>query len=166
MHHKSRSYDMWFLKYKMQRTKFFVILCHFLPFDPPDIITTQKIKILKKYKNAWRYYHFTLVYHKWQSYDVSSDIPEISSAMFLKYQVRHRFFCHFGLFLPFSHTPLTTQKIQILKKWKTPGNIIILHMSTINENHMMHDSWDMECNKMFSHLGLFFALLPPKQPQK
>ena len=32
----------------------------------------------------------------------------------------------------------------------SPGDIIILHMSTINKNHIMYDSWDME----------FFALLP------
>ena len=25
-----------------------------------------------------------------------------------------------------------------------PGDIIILHICTINENHMMHDYWDME----------------------
>ena len=27
---------------------------------------------------------------------------------------------------------------------KIPGGIIILNMSTINENHMMYGSWDME----------------------
>ena len=43
---------------------FWTIFC---PFTP---LTTQKIKILKKWKKAWRYYHFTQVYHKWQSYDV------------------------------------------------------------------------------------------------
>ena len=44
-----------------QRTEFFVILGHFLPFDPH--LTTRKIKIL--ILKAWRCYHFTLVYHKW-----------------------------------------------------------------------------------------------------
>ena len=28
-----------------------------------------------------------------------------------------------------------------------PGDIIILHMCTINENHMMYDYWDMEYDK-------------------
>ena len=37
--------------------------------------------------------------------------------------------------------PLTTQKIKIMK---TTGDIIILQMCTINENHMMYGSWDME----------------------
>ena len=29
---------------------------------------------------------------------------------------------------------------------KMPGDIIILHMCTINDNHMMYGSWDMECD--------------------
>ena len=36
VHHKSSSYDVWFLKYKVQRTKLSVILDHFLSFDPPN----------------------------------------------------------------------------------------------------------------------------------
>ena len=44
---------------------FWTIFCTFTP------LTTRKIKILKKNeKTAWRYYHFTHVYHKWQSHDV------------------------------------------------------------------------------------------------
>ena len=35
-------------------------------------------------------------------------------------------------------TPLTTQKIKLLKKIKrTPGDIIILYKCTINDSHMM-----------------------------
>ena len=30
---------------------------------------------------------------------------------------------------------------------KTPGDIIILHMRTINDNHMMYGSWDTECDR-------------------
>ena len=29
-------------------------------------------------------------------------------------------------------------------KKKTPGDIIILYICTINDNYMMYDSWDME----------------------
>ena len=48
VHHKSRSYDAWFLRYKVQRTKFFVILGHFLPFCPPNNPKNQNVeKILK-----------------------------------------------------------------------------------------------------------------------
>ena len=67
VHHKSRSYDVWFLRYKVQRTEFFVILGHFYPLT---LLTTQKIKIWKNEKNSWRYYHFKHEYHKWKSYGV------------------------------------------------------------------------------------------------
>ena len=63
-------------------SEFFVIsVDYFLPFSvlPP---TTQKIKILKKWKNDWRYYHFTHGYYKWKSYD-SSNIDEVIRSVFL-----------------------------------------------------------------------------------
>ena len=43
---------------------FWTIFC---PFTP---LTAQKIKIMKKWKTAWRYHHFTYVYHKLWSDDV------------------------------------------------------------------------------------------------
>ena len=62
-----------------------------------------------------------------------------------------------------SFTPLTTQKIKILKKWKeTHGDIVILHKCTINDNHMMYGSWDVECDRQnFLSFWTIFALLPP-----
>ena len=47
VYNKWQSYDVWFLRYEVQRTEFFVILDHFLSFYP---LTTQKIKMLKKLK--------------------------------------------------------------------------------------------------------------------
>ena len=82
------------------------IFCHFgllLPFYP---LTTWKIKILKNEKNTWRYYHFTHVYHKWQSYDV----------WFLRYEAWRTEFFILDCFLPFYLQ--TTWKINILKNWK------------------------------------------------
>ena len=52
-------------------------------------------------------------------------------------------FCHFGPFFAL-FIPLTTQKMKILKKWKKPGDILILQKCTIDGNHMMYNSWDME----------------------
>ena len=166
---------------KRQRVEFFVVLGHFCPLT---FLTTQKIKILKKKKNTWRYYHFTLVYHKWWSYDV----------WFLRYQAWQTNFLSFRtMFCPF--TPLTTQKIKILKKmkklleyqkwksycpftplppslttqrmkfWKkTPGDIIIFLKCTINENHMIYCSWHMKCTRqnVFVILGHFLPFYPPK----
>ena len=42
---------------------------------------------------------------------------------------------------------LTTQKPKILKLKKTPGDIIILQVCTINDNYMMYGSCDMEPNR-------------------
>ena len=54
-------HDIWFLKYEVQQTEIFVILSHFLPFQPPDNLENQNFKIEK---NAWRCYHFTHLHHK------------------------------------------------------------------------------------------------------
>ena len=130
VYHKWRSYDIWFLKYKMPQTEIFVIFGHFLPLQPPDNPQNQNFKIKKK--NIWKYYHFTHLHHKLQSYG-SWDME------------RNR------------------QKIKILKKWrKTPEDIIISQMCTINVSHKMYGSWDMECNgQNFCYFRPFFALLPP-----
>ena len=69
--------------------------------------------------------YFTYVYEKSQSYDV----------WFLRYRVRQTKFCHFGQFLHFYNDP----KNQNFEKMeKTTGDIIILHMCTINDNHIMY----------------------------
>ena len=48
-----------------------VIMEHFLPFYPTSFLKTKKIRIFEKMKkNCWRYYHFTHVYQKPQSYEV------------------------------------------------------------------------------------------------
>ena len=96
VHHNSRSYDVWFLNYKVQRTTF---VCHFGPF-----FVLWLPKRPRKSTFLSLYYHFTLVYHKWQSYDV----------WFLRYQAwQTEFFVILGYFLPVY--PLTIQKIKILK---------------------------------------------------
>ena len=47
--HKWKLYDVWFLRYWAWQTEFFLILDNFLPFYSPSL-TTQRIKILKKWK--------------------------------------------------------------------------------------------------------------------
>ena len=55
------------------------------------------------------------------------------------------FFLILDHFLPFY--PTNNPKNQIFETMeKIPGDIIILYMCTINENHMMYGSWDMECD--------------------
>ena len=78
VHQKSKSYDVWFLRYWVRQGKNFAILCQFLPFCIPLMISN--IKILKKMKKVpggiiLLYIH---VYHKWKSHDT----------WFLKHKVR------------------------------------------------------------------------------
>ena len=63
VYHEWISYDIWFLKYKVGQTEIFVILGHFLPFQPPDNLENQNFKIKK---NIWIYYLFTQLHHKSQ----------------------------------------------------------------------------------------------------
>ena len=67
-------------------------------------------------------------------------------------------FCHFST--------LATWKIKFLKLKKAPGDIIIWHICTIHENHMMYVSWDMEHNRQnfLSFWTVFCALSPPPSP--
>ena len=47
-----------------------------------------------------------------------------------------------------------------------PVHIIILHMCTINENHMMYGSWDKERDKQnFFSFGPFLPFYPPSNPE-
>ena len=48
MHHKLRSYDVWFMRYKVQKTKFFVIMGHFLPFDLRSNQENENFEKIKK----------------------------------------------------------------------------------------------------------------------
>ena len=145
MYQKSQSYDVWFLRYGVQQTEFFVITDRF--FGP------RKSKFWKNEKNTWRYDHFTNVYHKWQSYDI----------WFFRYGVQKtKFFVILDLFLLFY--PLNNLKNQNFDKLKkVSGDIIILHMCTKNYDHIMYGSydrygaWDVIA---ISHFELFFALLP------
>ena len=89
---KSQSYDALFLRYGVRQTECFVIVDHFLPLHSPMDPENQNFE--KNEKNTWRYYHFTNVYHKWQSYDI----------WFFRYGVQQTKFWQFGPFfalLPF-----------------------------------------------------------------
>ena len=121
---------------------FFTLLPHYWPWN---------LKFGKNVKNTWRHYPFTHVYHKSRSY--AYDV------WFLRYKVKWtEFFVILSHFLPFNL--LTIQKIKILKNKKSL-EILSFYTCVPNANHMMYDSWDIDAtDRIFSHFGLFFALLP------
>ena len=125
------------------------IFCHFGPFfalSPPS--QPKKSKFQKNEKNHWRYYHFTLVYQKWQSCDV----------WFLRYRVQRTellvILDHFLHFYP-PHNP-KNQNFKQMKK--TAGGIIILNLCTINDNHM-YGFWDIKCDRQ-NFLSLWNVFCP------
>ena len=95
--------DSWDIR--RNRQKFLSFWVIFFPFIP---LRNQKTEILKKWKKKkkkkkkpWRYYHFTFVYHEWQSYDL----------WFLRYGVQQT-----KSFLILDHFLSFSWKIKILKK--------------------------------------------------
>ena len=112
------------------KQKFLLFWIVFCPFTS---LWTQKINILKKWKQTWRYYHFTKVYHKWQSYDI----------WFLRYGVqRTKFFVILDrLLLFYSPNNLKNKNFEkhqvILSSYKGVP---------INGYHIMYGSWDTKCD--------------------
>ena len=83
-------------------------------------LTTQKIKILKKWTKCLEISSFCMFapYIMYGSWDMERD--------------GQNFLSFWTIF-----STLTTRKIKILKKWKMPGDIIVLHTCTKNHNHMI-----------------------------
>ena len=135
------------------------IPCHlgyFSPFTPPPP-TTQQNKISKKWKKRLSYIiilHMCTINDDHMMYG-SWDMVHDRQIFFFFFMLSH-----FHPFIPL----VTTIKIKILKKWKKTESIIILHMYTINDNHMMYSSRDMKHDGQnflsLSMIFLFFAILP------
>ena len=128
------------------------MFCHSGPFFallPP--YGPRKSKFWKNEKNTWRYYHFTNVYHKWQSHDV----------WFLRYGAwQTEFFVILDHFLHF-YPPNNPKNqnfediLEILSFYTCVPKIMII-CYTVPE---------MWCAILIFHFGLFFALLLPNDPK-
>ena len=158
MYHKWRSY-VWFAIYQARQTEFFVILCYFLPFystlPPSNNPENQHFEKMEKTLEDIIIVHMNTINQNHVMYDFW-DMERNRQNLFLLWTI----FCPFTPPPP----PLTTQRIKILKKWKKPRDIIILHKCTIDDNHMIYGSWDINSNSQ--NFVIFFALLPPLQSKK
>ena len=93
-------------------------------------------------------------------------VPEIWSKTSRVFFFLFFSFCHLDYFLHF-YPPnnLKNQNFEIMKK--PPGASITLNMCTINENHMMYGSWDMEHDRQnFLSFWTVFCPLLPWQPKE
>ena len=75
------------------------------------------------------------------------------------------FFCHFGPFFPFEPpNNLKNQNFEEIKK--KPGDIIILHFCTTNDDHMSNGSWDIKHDREFFVISDYFLpFYPPNNPE-
>ena len=124
----------------------------FYPFTP---LTAQKIKLLKKWKKCLEISSFYICVPK--TMIRCCTVPEIWCVTDVIVT------SHFRLFFPLL-TPLTAQKIKILKKWK--NNLEISSFYTREPKIMIRcctvpDIWCVTDVIVISHFGLFFALLLP-----
>ena len=79
--------------------------------------------------------------------------------------VMYRIFCHFGIFFVLLPPPNNSKNQNFEKMKITPGDIIILHMCTINDNHMMFGSLYLDVRdgqKFLSFWTIFCPFTPVK----
>ena len=136
VYRKSRSCDVWFLRYEARQTEFFVILGHFLPLYPTNNPKNQNFEKLKKAPEDIIILHKCIKNHDHMLYWSWDMVRDGCNCYFSFWAI----FCYF--------TTLTGRKINIWKKKeKTPEDIIILHMGTKNYDQMIYGSWDMVCDR-------------------
>ena len=74
---------------------------------------------------------------------------------------KQNFLSFWTVFFPFT-SPKDLENENFEKTRKKPGEIIILHMCTINDNHMIYGSWDMERHRQ--NLLSFWTVFCPFTP--
>ena len=131
--------------------QFFAILGHVLPFYLPDYPENQNFEKLKKkpgniiilLKCTINNHH--MMYGSWDM--------ECNRQTFLSFWILH--------FLPFNlPNNLENQNFEE-KKWKKACRYYHFTNVYLNDNHIMHGFWDMECDRIFCHVGPFFCPFTP-----
>ena len=173
LYHKSTSYDVWFLRFKVQRTKHFVILGHFLLINPPskpkrdsgDIIILHKTIINENYiMFDW----WDMVYHK--NFGPLFLYPKLGSyaLLFLRY-ARDRWNCFYFLFWVFILLPvLQSKKRKFQESNNNNNNKKILGISSFYTIipkiliicYTVFEVWYLMNVIAIFRFGLCFALLP------
>ena len=145
--HDRVMYTSWDME--CDRQNFLPFWAIFCPFTP---LTTHKIKILQRWKTTPA---DTIILHMctknqnymmYDSWDMEGD--------------RQNFLSFWAIFCPF--TPLITQKIKILKKWKNHlemSTFYIYVSKTMIVWCMLPEIWSAT-DRTFCHFGPFIALLP------
>ena len=134
----------------MQRTKFFVILGHLLPFDPCNNPKNQNLK-KKKLKIISFYTCIPQMTIIWRM------VPELSSAT--------EFFVILGYFLPFYPPPPPPHKCRKSKFWKHEKHSWRYHFTHAYQKSKSYDVWFLRYGaretEFFLILDHFLPFHPP-----
>ena len=126
------------------------IFSNFGPFfallHPLPPLTTNRIKILRQWKNTWRYHHFTQVHHKWQSYDFWSTWA---------------IFCPFNPLPPPSHNSLKNKNFKKRKKTLEISSFYTSAPKIMTIGYNVPEIWHVMDVIAIFHFGLYFSILPP-----
>ena len=140
-----------FLQHGVKWTEFFVIFGPFFALLPLPL-KTQKIKILKKKKKAPE---DVIILHKC----TKNNDHMMYASWDMEYK-RQNFLSFWAILCPFPPQNQTFKKTK-----KTSGEIIHLCMCTINEDHIMYGSWDIEIkgatDRISCYFGTFFCPFTP-----
>ena len=147
------TYGSWDIEHNRQNVlSFWAIFCSFIPLKT----WVPKMKII-----------WCMISEIWSTTDRIFIILDYLLPI-IKYMAREIwsatdriFLSSWAIFCPF--TPLTAQKMKILKNDKTPGDIIIKHKWNKNHDHMLYCSWYMardRCNCYFSFRAVFCPFVP------
>ena len=140
MYYKQRSYNVWLLRYKAPQTEFSAILSYFLPYyliNNPKNQNFEKMKKKTKTPGDIIILHLCTTHDNHMMYDSWDMEPG-----------RHNFLSFWAIL---SFHPTVNPKNQNFQKMRNNNNnkkkhtgyIIILHLCTTNDDHMMHGSWDL-----------------------
>ena len=131
---------------------FFVILDQFFHFFPKNSLKNQ---VWKNEKNACTILHLHNKNH------------DLIALQFLRYRARQtKIFIILGHFMLFYPLPQKLKKSKFWENKKTPGDIIMLHLCTKNQDDTIYSSWGMERDRLkLAMLDHFLPFNPLKNPQ-
>ena len=143
------NHDVWFLRHGAQQTEHVVILDCFLLFYPTNNLQKQNFENMKK--NSWD----IIILHMC----TINDNHIIYSSCDMEHN-RKNFLSFWPIFC--SLTPLTTQKIKILKKWKNSWRYYFtnVYQKTTIIWCMVPETWSTT-DRIFCHFSPFY---PTKNP--
>ena len=140
------------------------ILCHFgMSFALYPSYEPRKLNRWKNKNNAWRYYHFTHVHHKWQSHDVWFLRYGSHDVCCMRYWAQQtEFFVILDGFFALSPSYQTTKS----KFWKKEKSTWKYYYFTHVYHKWQFDVWFLRCGARQTDILWFYTIFCHLSPLK